>query len=46
MSRLHVGNLPHDAREDDLRRIFGEKAQIREVIMKNGFAYVVRFAWL
>lgn len=42
MSRLYVGNLPNDVREDDLRRVFGEKAQIRDVTMRNGFAFVVR----
>jgi RNA recognition motif-containing protein len=43
MSRLYVGNLPQDAREDDLRRLFSDKAQVRELTMKNGFAFIVRW---
>jgi RNA recognition motif-containing protein len=42
MSRLFIGNLPNDSREDDVRRVFGEKAQIRELILKNGYAFIVR----
>lgn len=42
MARLFVGNLPNDAREDDVRRMFAEKAQLRELIMKSGYAFVVR----
>ena len=42
MSRLFVGNLPLDTREDDVRRVFSSKADIRELTMKNGYAFVVR----
>lgn len=42
MSRLYVGNLPSEAREDDLRRLFSTKAEVRDVTMKNGFAFIVR----
>ena len=42
MARLFVGNLPNDAREEDLRRVFSDKAQIRDLTLRNGFAFVVR----
>lgn len=45
MARLYVGNLPNDVREDDLRRMFSEKAQIRDMTVKAGFAFIVRSDW-
>lgn len=41
MSRLFVGHLPYDARERDLERVFREYGDIREVIVKKGYGFVV-----
>jgi arginine/serine-rich splicing factor 4/5/6 len=41
MSRLYVGNLPYRATERDLDGFFRGFGKLREVILKNGFGFVV-----
>lgn len=41
MSRVYVGNLAHRTNERDLESFFRGFGRIREVIMKNGFGFVV-----
>lgn len=41
MSRVYVGNLPHRASERDLESFFKGFGRIREVVLKNGFGFVV-----
>ncbi|KAK0394420.1 hypothetical protein QR680_000725 [Steinernema hermaphroditum] len=40
MSRVYVGRVPYRARESDLERFFRGYGRIREILMKNGYAFV------
>ena len=42
MSRLYVGSLSYDCREKDLDRLFSEFGELRDVVVKNGYGFVVR----
>ena len=40
-SRVYVGRLSYDCREKDLQKFFHGYGKIREILIKNGFAFVV-----
>lgn len=40
-TRIYVGRLSHSVREKDLERFFKGHGKLREVLMKNGFGFVV-----
>lgn len=40
-TRVYVGRLPYDVRERDIEKFFKGYGRIREVLMKDGFAFVV-----
>lgn len=40
MRRVYVGRLSHHVRERDVERFFRSEGKIREVLMKDGFAFV------
>lgn len=40
MRRVYVGRLNHYVRERDIERFFRSEGKIREVLMKDGFAFV------
>jgi RNA recognition motif-containing protein len=39
---VYVGHVPNNARERDLEKFFKGYGSIREVILKNGYGFVVR----
>lgn len=41
MTRVYVGHLSYRVRERDLERFFRGFGKIREVLLKNGFGFVV-----
>jgi len=43
MSRVYIGNLPSRATERDLEHFFKGFGKIRDVMLKNGFGFVVCF---
>ena len=40
-SRIYVGRLSYQVREKDLERFFRGHGKLREVLLKNGFGFVV-----
>ena len=42
-TRVFVGGLTYRVRERDLERFFRKYGRIKEIAMKNGFAFVVSF---
>lgn len=40
MTQLYVGNLSEDGDEKAIRSLFGRYGVVREVLMKNGYAFV------
>lgn len=40
-SRVYIGNLPSRATERDVEHFFRGYGRIREVMLKNGFGFVV-----
>lgn len=40
MTQLYVGNLSADGDEKAIRALFGKYGAVREVLMKNGYAFV------
>lgn len=40
-TRVYVGRLSYDCRERDLERFFKGYGRIREILIKNGFGFVV-----
>lgn len=41
MSRLYVGRLPNSAREKDVEKFFKGYGKISEIVLKNGYGFVV-----
>ena len=41
-TRVYVGRLSNRARERDVEKFFKGYGRIREVILKNGYGFVVR----
>lgn len=42
-SRVYVGGLPYGVRERDLERFFKGYGRTRDILIKNGYGFVVRF---
>lgn len=40
-TRVYVGRLSNDTREKDLERFFKGYGRLTEVLMKNGYSFVV-----
>lgn len=40
-SRVYVGGLPYGVRERDLKRFFKEYGRTRDILIKNGYGFVV-----
>ena len=40
-TRVYVGRLPYDVRERDVEKFFKGYGRVREILMKDGFAFVV-----
>lgn len=40
-TRIYVGRVPYRARERDIEDFFQGFGRIRDVVLKNGFAFVV-----
>ena len=40
MTQLYVGNLSAEGDEKAIRALFGKYGNVREVLMKNGYAFV------
>ena len=40
MTQLYVGNLSTEGDEKAIRILFGKYGPVREVLMKNGYAFV------
>ena len=40
-SRVYVGRLPNNVRERDIEKFFKGYGGIREVVLKNGYGFVV-----
>ena len=40
MTQLYVGNLSAEGDEKAIRALFGKYGTVREVLMKNGYAFV------
>lgn len=41
-SRVYVGGLPFGVRERDLEKFFKGFGRIRDILIKNGYGFVVR----
>lgn len=42
-SRVYVGGLPYGVRERDLERFFKGYGRTRDILIKNGYGFVVSF---
>jgi RNA recognition motif-containing protein len=40
-TRVYVGGLPYGVREKDLERFFKGYGRIRDILIKNGYGFVV-----
>lgn len=40
-SRVYIGRLPYGLRERDIERFFKGFGRIREILLKNGYGFVV-----
>lgn len=40
-SRVYIGRLPYGVRERDIERFFRGFGRIREILLKNGYGFVV-----
>lgn len=43
-NRVYIGRLSYQAREKDVERFFRGFGRIKDINLKNGFGFVVRFA--
>lgn len=39
-TRVYVGKLPYDTRERDIEKFFKGYGRLREVLIKDGFAFI------
>ncbi len=44
-ARVYIGRLPRDAQAQDLERMFGSVGAIEQIVLKETFAFVVRY-WI
>lgn len=42
-SRVYVGGLPYGVRERDLERFFKGYGRTRDILIKNGYGFVVSY---
>lgn len=42
-TRIYVGRIGYDVRERDIEKFFKGYGRIREILLKDGFAFVVSF---
>lgn len=42
-SRVYVGGLPYGCREKDLEKFFKGYGRIRDILLKNGYGFVVSY---
>lgn len=42
-SRVYVGGLPYGVRERDLEKFFKGYGRTRDILIKNGYGFVVSF---
>lgn len=40
-SRIYIGHLPYGVRERDIERFFKGFGRIREILLKNGYGFIV-----
>ncbi len=40
-TRVFIGRIPYHARERDIERFFKGYGKIREIVLKNGYGFVV-----
>lgn len=40
-ARVYIGHLPYKVRESDIEGFFSRYGRIREILLKNGFGFVV-----
>ncbi len=40
-TRVYIGGLPYGVREKDLERFFKGYGRIRDILIKNGYGFVV-----
>ena len=40
-SRVYIGRLSHRARDRDVEKLFKSFGRIREIVLKNGYGFVV-----
>lgn len=45
-SRVYVGGLPYGVRERDLERFFKGYGRTRDILIKNGYGFVVSVTFL
>lgn len=40
-TRVYIGRIPYQAREKDVERFFRHYGKIRDLMLKNGYGFVV-----
>lgn len=45
-TRVYVGGLPYGVRDRDIERFFKSYGRIRDILIKNGYGFVVSKTWL
>jgi len=40
-SRIYIGHLPYGVRERDIERFFKGFGRIKEILLKNGYGFIV-----
>ena len=44
-TRVYIGGLPYRVKERDIERFFRGYGKLREVLIKNGYGFVVSITW-
>jgi len=42
-TRVYLGHLPYNVRERDVEKFFSGYGKLSDVMLKNGYGFVVRF---
>lgn len=45
-TRVYIGRLSHSAREKDVERFFKGYGKVREIVLKEGYGFVVSYTML
>ena len=45
-TRVYIGGLPYRVKERDIERFFRGYGKLREVLIKNGYGFVVSVTWI